>query len=106
MATKVEEAQRSLRRSEADVSTLEQRQRELANEKAQIEDERQGLSEERDALGSVAVAMIQCKNGLFSIVRYLAEDDYSSASYYWDSVSYDCGLAEDAVDDYLSVYGG
>ena len=94
MALKVTEAENTIVRSEADVSALEQRQRALANEKAQVEDERAAMAEERDAITHVASAYITCKNGLVDLLQYVTNGDYTSASYYADSVDSDCSDAE------------
>jgi hypothetical protein len=106
MAAKVRESQGALRRSEADVASLARRQRELANEKAQVEDERAEVAAEAEAVEGVAGAFIDCKSGLVDLLGYIANDDYYSANYYWDSVSADCSYAEESLSNYLGSYGG
>jgi hypothetical protein len=105
MAVKARAAQRALRRSESDVASLSRRQRELANEKAQVEDARASLAVEATALRGVASATIDCKNGVVDLLNYVVNGDYGSASYYADNVRYDCDYAEETLQTYNSTYG-
>jgi hypothetical protein len=105
MAAKVKSARRALLRSEADVATLARRQRELANEKAQVEDARAQLAAETTALEDVASAFIDCKDGLIDVLGYIADDEYYLANAYYDEVSADCSSAEDALATYHASYG-
>jgi chromosome segregation ATPase len=92
---KLKRTQAALGRSQGDVSSLEQRQRELAAEKAQVEDERAALKE-------VAAAYIGCKNDLISVLTDITNDDYYTAQTDADQADYSC----QAADDSLSGYSG
>jgi hypothetical protein len=105
MAVKARTAQRALRRSESDVASLSRRQRELANEKAQVEDARASLAVEATALRGVASATIDCKDGVVELLSYVLNDDYDSANYYVDGVRSDCDYAEETLQTYNSTYG-
>ena len=105
MAAKVRESQQALRRSESDVATLARRQRELANEKAQVEDARARVAAQASELEDVAAAYVDCKDGLIDLLGYLANEDYGSANTTAESVSADCEYADDALSSYLSSYG-
>jgi hypothetical protein len=106
MAAIVRASSRALRRSEADVVSLAKRQRELAAEKARVEDARAQLAVEAAAVTDVASAFIDCKDGLVDLLGYVSNEDYSSANYYWQSVSDDCDHAEYSLSGYLTTYGG
>jgi hypothetical protein len=105
MAAKVQESQQALRRSESDVATLARRQRELANEKAQVEDARAAVAAQASELEDVAAAYVDCKGGLIDLLGYLADEDYASANASAEAVSTDCAYADDALSTYLSSYG-
>jgi hypothetical protein len=105
MAVKARAAQRALRRSESDVASLARRQRELANEKAQVEDARAAVAAEATALRGVASATIDCKNGVVELLGYVLNDDYDSASYSVDDVRADCDYAAETLQNYNSTYG-
>lgn len=66
-ANRFRSARAALRRSEADVAQLEDRQRELAAEKAAVEDERGALALEREALRGVAARLVGCNSALFDL---------------------------------------
>jgi small-conductance mechanosensitive channel len=105
MATKVRESQQALRRSESDVATLARRQRELANEKAQVEDARAAVAAQASELEDVAAAYVDCKDGLIDLLGYLARDDFASANAAVDAVSTDCEYADETLSAYMSSYG-
>jgi hypothetical protein len=105
MAAKVRRTNNALLRSEQDVTSLARRQRELANEKAQVEDARAELAAESAKLGAVADAFIDCKNGLVEVLEYVAVDDYASLEYVIPEVRDDCQSAEFQLSDYNAVYG-
>ena len=65
----------ALKRSEADVRTFERRQRELADEKAQVEDVRGALEIQASSLARLAGEQRDCTSGLTELLnRYAAED--------------------------------
>ena len=119
MAAKVRRAERAVARSEADVLALERRQRQLANEKAQVEDARaalalerdqlegqaSSLAEEREALAGVAVAFITCKNGLEELLDHVLAEDFGAASAVSGQIGTDCDTAESELDAYIADYG-
>jgi septal ring factor EnvC (AmiA/AmiB activator) len=102
LAAKLKKAQRAIARSEEDVKTLERRQRQLANEKAQVEDARALLAVEAEALEEVASAYIDCSTGLAAVLSFVASDDFSSANAALANASQDCRQAEDALAEYNS----
>lgn len=104
MAGKVRQQQSSLRRSEADVSSLEQRQRALAAEKAEVEDSRAQLAVQAASLENVADAFVDCKDGLVELLGYILDEDYYSTNVVISRVSSDCGYAESALSDYNATY--
>lgn len=104
MASKVGKQQTALRRSEADVASLAQRQRALAAEKAKVEDSRAALAVQADAIETVASAFIDCKDGLFELLDYILADDYYDASAISDRVFSDCGYAESTLSTYNANY--
>ncbi|MGH3010853.1 MAG: hypothetical protein ACRDMY_03255 [Gaiellaceae bacterium] len=106
MAVKVRQAERSIVRSEADVRSLERRQRQLADEKAQVEDARAQLALERDALGAVITAAVECNSGMNELLDYVLADDFASANAAYPAINTDCRQADSELSSYLSVYGG
>jgi uncharacterized protein HemX len=105
LAATVERQQSALTRSESDVASLTRRQRELAAEKAEVEDSRAALQLQSRALNSVATAFVACKDGLVSLLGYVVEGDSGSASAVVDSVGADCSRAENLLLDYRSRFG-
>jgi uncharacterized protein HemX len=105
LAAKVERQQSALTRSESDVASLTRRQRELAAEKAEVEDSRAALQLQSRALNSVASAFVSCKDGLVSLLGYVVEGDSGSASAVVDSVGADCSHAENLLLDYRARFG-
>jgi septal ring factor EnvC (AmiA/AmiB activator) len=105
LAARVKRAERAIRRSEADVRSLELRQRQLANEKAQVEDARAAIAAERGAIEDVALAYIDCKNGLTELLNHILADDFSMASTIFERVDADCQTAEGELSGYLAAYG-
>lgn len=104
MAITVKSQQRALERSEADVSSLSERQRALAAEKAAVEDSRAQLAVQASALGDVADAFVDCKDDLVELLGYVLRDDYFSADAVIDRVIGDCQYAESALSSYNSAY--
>jgi septal ring factor EnvC (AmiA/AmiB activator) len=104
MAAEVRRARLSLTRSEGDVKTLEQRQRELANEKAQLEDQRGALIEQQSSLEQVASAYSTCKGELEDVLSAFADNDYGWLDANIPTVAADCAYADSSFDDYLAAY--
>jgi septal ring factor EnvC (AmiA/AmiB activator) len=105
VAGKVTRQQSALARSESDVETLSVRQRELAAEKAAVEDSRAQLAVQSAALEQVADALVECNAGLFQLFGYLVNGDRASADAIVDGVSSDCQLAESRFGQYRVRYG-
>jgi septal ring factor EnvC (AmiA/AmiB activator) len=105
LAAKVTRQQSALARSESDVETLSARQRELAAEKAAVEDSRAALALQSTALEGVADALVACNAGLFELFGYVVAGDRGSADTIVDSVSASCTLADARFGDYRSRYG-
>jgi hypothetical protein len=89
------DAQDALRRSEGDVSSLEVRQRQLADEKAQLEDQAR-------MLGSVARTYQLCKSHLIDLLEDVATGVDATASY--TAASSSCANADDQLDAYLHAF--
>lgn len=94
---RLREARNAIDRSEEDVANLEVRQRELANEKAQVEDQ-------RAALLRTASQLQACNSGLGQLIQVLA-GGLSPNQTDVDNVIVVCDGANQAVDAYLQVYG-
>jgi septal ring factor EnvC (AmiA/AmiB activator) len=102
---KVARQQDALVRSESDVETLSDRQRELAAEKAAVEDSRAELEVQSAALERVADALVRCNAGLFQLFAYLVNGDRDAADAIVDGVSSDCRVAESRFGEYRFRYG-
>ncbi len=105
IAAKFTRQQNALVESESDVQTLSARQRELAAEKAAVEDSRANLAVQAAALENVADALVACNGGLFQLFGFLVEGDQASADAVVDSVSVDCAAAEASFSEYRFRYG-
>jgi hypothetical protein len=105
LAAKVQRQQNALTRSESDVASLSERQRELAAEKARVEDSRAALQVQSTALNSIANAFVECKDGLVALLGYVIDEDNASASQIVDGVAADCSLAESRLASYRALYG-
>jgi alkylhydroperoxidase/carboxymuconolactone decarboxylase family protein YurZ len=105
IASKVTLQQNALARSESDVETLSERQRELAAEKAAVEDSRASLAVQSTALENVADSLVACNSGLFELFGFIVNGDQSSADTIVDEVSADCELAESQFAGYRARYG-
>ena len=97
-ADRVQEARDLIARSEEDVAALELRQRELADEKAQVEDE-------RAALIGVATRLEDCNEGLAELLQVVASDLPVPPAEV-DRVAAACSSANKAVAGYVGRYGG
>lgn len=96
-ATRLRAARRAISRSEADVAQLEVRQRELANEKAQVEDE-------RAALLNVAGQLESCNAGMGSLIQIISGGLQPDPTDLGNLVSV-CNAADAAVSVYIQTYG-
>jgi hypothetical protein len=104
-AANVTVQQNALERSESDVETLTERQRELAAEKAAVEDSRAALTLQSTALEGVADALVACNAGLFELFGYVVAGDRVKADTVADHVAADCQLAESQFAEYRFRYG-
>jgi hypothetical protein len=104
LAEKVADAERAIERSEADVKHLEHRQRQLAAEKADVEDARAQLALQTTAIEDVASAFIDCKDGLTQLLSYVLNEDYYGATGIAPRVDSDCAGAESALSSYQASY--
>jgi hypothetical protein len=105
IAGKVTRQQNALARSESDVETLSDRQRELAAEKAAVEDSRAALAVQSVALEDVADGLLVCNSGLLELFGFVVNGDQASADTIVDAVSAACELAESQFADYRARYG-
>lgn len=95
LAGKLKRSQVALNQSQGDVSSLEERQRELANEKAQLQDQQR-------ALDGVAAGYLTCKRDLIQLLS----DEVSGydTTYDYATANSDCSSADSALQSYLSAY--
>jgi chromosome segregation ATPase len=97
LADNLRSTRSALRRSEGDVTSLARRQRELASEKAQLEDQRRALQQMAGDLVEIASRYIACKSSLIDV-------NYSSASYEIDIANSRCDSAASALNMYVAAY--
>lgn len=95
LAGKLKRSQVALSQSQGDVSSLEQRQRELANEKAQLQDQQR-------ALDGVAAGYLTCKQDLIQLLT--DEVNGYDTSYSLATASSDCSGADSSLQSYLRAY--
>jgi septal ring factor EnvC (AmiA/AmiB activator) len=105
LASKVADAERAIERSEDDVKRLERRQRQLAAEKARVEDARAALALQTAAIEDVASAYIDCKSGLTEAIGYIAAQNYYALNAIASRVDADCAAADSALQNYVANYG-
>lgn len=105
VATTVTRQQNALVRSESDVQNLTARQRQLAAEKAAVEDSRAALAQQSAVLEDVADTLVSCNSGLFELFGYVVEGDRASANAIVGEVSEACALAESRFAGYRARYG-
>jgi uncharacterized protein HemX len=105
LAATVTRQQNALVRSESDVESLTDRQRELAAEKAALEDSQAALALQSRGLEQVADALVSCNSGLLELFGYVVDGDRVSADTIVDAVSESCALAESRFADYRARYG-
>jgi TolA-binding protein len=95
LAGKLKLSQTALSQSQTDVSSLEVRQRELANEKAQLEDQQRELD-------GVASGYITCKEDVIQLLSDVS-NGYDT-TYSLNVASSDCANADNALQSYLSAH--
>jgi TolA-binding protein len=95
IAGKLKLSQVALNQSQGDVSSLEERQRQLANEKAQLQDQQRGLD-------NVAGAYVTCKQDLVQLLSDVANGYDTTYSY--GTANTDCTNADTSLQRYLSAY--
>jgi small-conductance mechanosensitive channel len=105
LAGKLRATRSALQRSEGDVSSLTQRQRELANEKARVEDERRQLQAQQAALVSVASGFIDCSDGLFAVLDAVLDENWNWVSIYGRDRISSCADANSSLDSYRARFG-
>jgi hypothetical protein len=104
LAGKVQELQRAVTRSEGDVRGLERRQRKLANEKAQVEDQRAGLVLQAATLQTVAQTYSECSGGLSELLQAVVYEDYGWINANADQIIATCNAAEGEFTDYKNNF--
>ncbi len=104
LAAKLRSTRSALQRSEGDVSSLSRRQRELANEKARVEDERRQLQTQQAALVGVASGFIDCSDGLFDVLDAVLDEDWSWVSIYGRDRIGSCTDANASLDSYRARF--
>jgi hypothetical protein len=100
LAAKLRGARTALDRSEGDVSSLARRQRELANEKARVEDQRRLLETQSAALVNVASGFIDCSDGLFDVLDAVLDEDWDWVSIYGRDRIGSCSDANASLQSY------
>jgi predicted nucleic acid-binding Zn-ribbon protein len=88
------------------VQSLEERQRALANEKAQLEDARAALEQEQQALGNVASRYVECSNGLKAALDAVVNQDSGWLDANGAQVESTCSSADASLQDFQTAYGG
>jgi hypothetical protein len=95
----------ALTRSESDVASLTERQRQLAAEKAALEDSRASLALQATALDDIASELVVCNDGLFELLGHMAQGNQAAVSGLIDGVAADCDSAEQSFAEYRARYG-
>lgn len=93
LASKLRGSQVALGQSQGDVSSLEVRQRELANEKAQLQDQ-------QAALDGVASNYVSCKQDLIQLLSDVT-NGYDT-TYDYNVANSDCSSADSSLQSYLN----
>ena len=88
------------------MKSLEARQRTLANEKAQVEDQRGGLQLATSQLATLAGEQRDCSNGLSKLLNEFAANDYDAVDADSPTVGSACQKAEDDFAAFQAQYGG
>jgi uncharacterized protein HemX len=95
----------ALKRSESDVDDLEKRQRQLASEKAQVEDTRGALELQASSLATIAGEQGQCTTGLTELLNHYAANDYGWVDANASNVSSTCEKAQTDFATFQSQFG-
>ena len=95
----------ALKRSEADVEDLETRQRQLASEKAQVEDTRGALELQASSLATIAGEQGQCTTGLTELLNRYAAADYAWVDANAGTVSATCDKAQTDFAAFQAQFG-
>jgi chromosome segregation ATPase len=96
----------ALKRSEADVQSLEDRQRQLASEKAQVEDARGALELQTSSLATIAGEQRQCTSELTELLNRYAAEDYAWVDANAAGVSATCEQAQSDFAAFQAQFGG
>jgi Tfp pilus assembly protein PilN len=94
-----------LNRSQADVRRLEARQRDLANEKARVEDQRGAMLVQTTQLTQLANEQMICSDELGQLLSDFANDDYGAVSAEVPGVAADCQTARSDFDAFQGQVG-
>jgi hypothetical protein len=95
----------ALKRSEDDVKELVGRQRELANEKAQVEDARGALEVQTTSLATLAAEQRECTTGLAELLNRYASEDFAWVDANADAVSATCEKAQSDFTAFQAQFG-
>jgi chromosome segregation ATPase len=87
------------------VGTLDRRTRELAAQKAQVEDQRALLQQRSDALTKVAQQEITCSNDLSQAIPHITAQDSAWLSANASTINQTCQHAQTALDSFNATYG-
>jgi hypothetical protein len=105
LADRLRDTRTALRRSEGDVTSLARRQRELANEKARVEDERRQLQAQQAALETVASDVLSCNSGLVDVLGAVLDEDWDWVAINGSSRLASCSDAGASIDSYQRRFG-
>ena len=95
-----------LKRSQSDVASLEARQKQLANEKAQVEDQSGALKLQAQSLATIAGEQRQCTSDLTELLNRYAAQDFSWVDANADTVNQTCQQAGTDFATFQSQFGG
>jgi hypothetical protein len=87
------------------VTSLARRQRELANEKARVEDERRQLQAQQAALETVASDVLSCNSGLVDVLGAVLDEDWDWVAINGSSRLASCSDAGASIDSYQRRFG-
>jgi chromosome segregation ATPase len=87
------------------VGTLDQRTRQLAAQKAQVEDQRALLQQRSDALTKVAQAQITCSNDLSQAIPHISAQDSAWLTANATTINQACQQAQNALNAFNARFG-
>ncbi len=87
------------------VGTLDQRTRQLAAQKAQVEDQRALLQARSDALTKVAREQVTCSNDLSQAIPHITAQDSAWLSANASTIDQDCRQAQNDLNKFNATYG-